>query len=357
MEIEDNVQVQVQLRRPSDKAVSDPRHFDFTPIELNSLAAKRRKTNYKVFNSILSCGNDLLNRSYTASASEVTATAEQLRPRKRASSSGLMSPDSTLMPVQPLELKGQITQPIQLVHAATFPPPPASPVKTAVTSTCATPDLPPPPTPLLSMEEEVKPPPKAATMNLQPLDSSSKNDESMELQDNEAYDEVIPLVYDDVDIKYDGIEFTPLPPVRKKMPINTVPPSTLLMEEPTKPLPSTPSKKTSLISKLKPKAKPKPAKDEAPGENGNRPSASIFQRLFHRSKSVETASAAPPPAPPPHQRDDNGNEEVIDDTQMKELQDFLDQEGNLDNLDTMVNEFANEYMNDKDENNGNLVRS
>ena len=80
LEVEENVQVQVQLRRPSDKAVSDPRNFDFTPIELSSLAAKRRKTNYSVFNSILSCDQ------------------EQLR-RKRSSSS-LMSPDSTHSPSQ-----------------------------------------------------------------------------------------------------------------------------------------------------------------------------------------------------------------------------------------------------------------
>lgn len=353
LEIEENVQVQVQLRRPSDKAVSDPRNFDFTPIELTSLAAKRRKTNYSVFNTILSC--DQLNRNVD----------DQLR-RKRASSSSLMSPDSTLMvqssPSDPS--KGQITQPIQLVHASTFPPPP-SPVKTPAVSstvTCATPDLPPPPTPLLQTLEEVKPPPKAATMNLHPL--NDLKDEAMD----EAYDEVIPCVYDDVDIKYDGMEFTPLPPVRKKptVGVNTVPPcTTASLEEPTKPLPETPSKKPSLISKLKPKGKqPKVSKDEAPGENGNRPSASIFQRLFLRSKSVTSAevSVKDPPLPPPH-RDDNGNEDVIDDTQIKELQDFFDDQGNMENIDSMVNDFANEYLKDEegnnqvDENNANLLQS
>ena len=75
--------------------------------------------------------------------------------------------------------------------------------------------------------------------------------------------------------------------------------------------------------------------------------------------STWLATPTPPPPPPHHSiRDDNGNEEVvIDDSQMKELQDFLDHEGNLDNLDTMVNEFANEYLNEKEENNGNSVRS
>ena len=105
------------------------------------------------------------------------------------------------------------------------------------------------------MDEEVKPPPKAATMNLQPL--NDLKDETMD----EAYDEVIPCVYDDVDVKYDGMEFTPLPPVRKKPVIQTVPP-TAPLEEPTKPLPSTPSKKPSLISKLKPKAKQAKANKE-----------------------------------------------------------------------------------------------
>ena len=66
--------------------------------------------------------------------------------------------------------------------------------------------------------------------------------------------------------------------------------------------------------------------------------------------------------PPPH-RDDNGNEEVIDDTQMKELQDFFDDQGNMENLDSMVNEFASEYLKDEEgnsqvhveENNANLL--
>ena len=109
---------------------------------------------------------------------------------------------------------------------------------------------------------------------------------------------------------------------------------------------------------------PKASKEEAPGENGNRPSASIFQRLFQRSKSTTSAevSSKDPPAPPPH-RDDNGNEDVIDDTQIKELQEFLDDQGNMENIDSMVNDFANEYLQDEEgniqveENNANLFQS
>ena len=51
-----------------------------------------------------------------------------------------------------------------------------------------------------------------------------------------------------------------------------------------------------------------------------------------------------PPAVPSHRIDDNGNDaaanQMADDTQ---IQDFIDS-GNLENLDNMVTEFANEYM-------------
>ncbi len=46
----------------------------------------------------------------------------------------------------------------------------------------------------------------------------------------------------------------------------------------------------------------------APGETGNRPAASLFQRIFHRSKSVDQKASEQPPAVPCH-RDDNGNNE------------------------------------------------
>merc|ERR1712008_217314 len=152
-------------------------------------------------------------------------------------------------------------------------------------------------------------------------------------------------------------------------------------DEPDRPLPETPSKK-SLISKLKPKSK-KPKEEaacvfEGPtgaativaphphgGENAPRPSASLFQRLFHRSKSVEqkplsyssSSVSAPPSEPPvPPHRDDNGNEAS------NQINEFMNEAGNLDNLDSMVTEFANEYMNESSmdqigaaeiENNGN----
>jgi len=56
IEIEQPVQVQIQLRRPSDGAVSESRTFEFIPLDAGRAywSAKRLKTNYNVFNQILS---------------------------------------------------------------------------------------------------------------------------------------------------------------------------------------------------------------------------------------------------------------------------------------------------------------
>lgn len=342
LETEENIAVKMQLRRPSDGAVSDPRPFDFTPIDggRSFWAAKRMKTNYAFF-------QDILNNDH------------QERRRKIPGASPLASPDSSTMHhvlVPAPAANCQITQPIQLVHASTFPPPP-SPVKhasAAAAVTCATPELPPPPTPLIPDEAEFKVPPKAATMNLHSISNVNLSQqvapEPAPVQESvlpvsNSYEDIGQAVYDDVDTKYDQMDFSqsepPLPPVRKRpvsTSINTIPPFPI--EEPSRPLPETPSKKSSLISKLKPK--PKKAKEEAvqpdmsaPGENGNRPAASLFQRLFNRSKSVEQKAAAVAQGPPtvPLHRDDNGNENLDD------IQNFID-EGNLEQLDNMVTEFA-----------------
>jgi len=55
IEIEQPVQVQIQLRRPSDGAVSESRPFEFIPLDAGRAywSAKRLKTNYSVFNQIL----------------------------------------------------------------------------------------------------------------------------------------------------------------------------------------------------------------------------------------------------------------------------------------------------------------
>ena len=364
----------------------------------------------------------------------------------------MVSPDSTIhhivVPPPPTTTTGngghQITQPIQLVHASTFPPPP-SPIKGLVAAspplTCTSPDLPPPPTPLLEGQaplleggEVVKLPPKSANMNLRPISDAHKyqdlvqevntvappmlvssrpaskatqatfpapcnNNNAMDIDENNIkddvtiYDEVIPGMYDEVDTKYDVMDFNnglnnqpPAPPIRKRLPntniVNTVPPTPI--EEPNKALPPTPSKSSrpSLISKFKSdkkeRVKAKKAGAAPPSNSSNTVAAgaaennnaaprptSLFQRLFHRSKSVDAAIARqqlrqeqqPEPEVPPHavaNKDDNGNENsasnlILDENSgdMKVLQDFIDG-GNLEQLDNMVTEFAQEYMNDED---------
>ena len=54
-QIESPVQVNIQLRRPSDGAVSESRSFEFIPLDAGRAywSAKRLKTNYSVFNQIL----------------------------------------------------------------------------------------------------------------------------------------------------------------------------------------------------------------------------------------------------------------------------------------------------------------
>ena len=386
LETEENIPVKIQLRRPSDGAVSDPRPFQFTPIDggRSFWAAKRMKTNYSLFNAILTTDrtNEELKRKIPMAASMSASAAGSI------TVSPLASPDSStaagshgilhhvVVPV-PKNSSGQMTQPIQLVHAAPFPPPP-SPLKSV---TCPTPELPPPPTPLPPAEEcEVRVPPKAAHINLhsisnanlalmpsEPLPFEAEVKPALEISD--SYEDIGQALYDDVDTKYDAMDFSnepPQPPVRKRpqsQNVNTIPPTPI--EEPSRPLPDTPSKRPSLISKFKSKSKKgkeeEPPTPVAPGENGNRPAASLFQRLFHRSKSVDPKSQGPP-AIPPH-RDDNGNESNnLDEIQ---IQDFID-EGNLDNLDNMVTEIAQEYMNESSldatasstyENNGNIVKT
>merc|ERR1719510_1996378 len=55
IEIESPVQVNIQLRRPSDGAVSESRSFEFIPLDAGRAywSAKRLKTNYSVFNQLL----------------------------------------------------------------------------------------------------------------------------------------------------------------------------------------------------------------------------------------------------------------------------------------------------------------
>ena len=54
IKVESSVKVKVQLRRPSDGAVSESREFELLPLDAGRsyFSAKRLKTNYTVFNQV-----------------------------------------------------------------------------------------------------------------------------------------------------------------------------------------------------------------------------------------------------------------------------------------------------------------
>ena len=94
------------------------------------------------------------------------------------------------------------------------------------------------------------------------MDNNNVRKSSVTAASETSYEDIEQVVYDDVDTKYDKMDFSsqpPQPPQRKRVttpshPVNTVPPTPI--EEPNRPLPETPSKKSSsLISKFKPKSK------------------------------------------------------------------------------------------------------
>ena len=152
-----------------------------------------------------------------------------------------------------------------------------------------------------------------------------KDEVSMDV--DALYDDVMQCVYDDVDTKYDDlVEAAPPPPpvrMRQDSALNTP-------ESPEKPLPGTPSKLPTLLAMMTPgkgaagatltaeerqrqkelaervraeKAKQKEREKlrtkRAKAEGGNK--ASLFQRVFHRSKSqseLANLGGAPTRVPP-----------------------------------------------------------
>ena len=97
MQIESPVQVSIQLRRPSDGAVSESRSFEFIPLDAGRAywSAKRLKTNYSVFNQILS-------RDQAIKAGEVSQPQHELKhkvPLSRAPvMAGIFTADTTAAP-------------------------------------------------------------------------------------------------------------------------------------------------------------------------------------------------------------------------------------------------------------------
>ncbi len=77
-QIESPVKVRIQLRRPSDGAVSESRNFEFLPLDSGRSfwTTKRLKTNYNIFNSILSAdGQQQIRTSASTLPGSSVATA------------------------------------------------------------------------------------------------------------------------------------------------------------------------------------------------------------------------------------------------------------------------------------------
>lgn len=112
MQIEQPVKVKIHLRRPSDGAVSESRNFEFLPLDSGRSfwANKRLKTNYNIFNSILTASGG------SAKINEVMASQEELKRKIRAPNHGAASSIATVTTSQHLDPS---------TMTSSFPPPPA----------------------------------------------------------------------------------------------------------------------------------------------------------------------------------------------------------------------------------------
>ncbi len=225
--------------------------------------------------------------------------------------------------------------------------------------------------------------------------------ESMDV--DALYDDVMQCVYDDVDTKYDLIDHVdenppPLPPARTSTRTDDVPHEAPELPSPEKPLPGTPSKLPTLLAKISGKSgeatlsrkkkeekakqekkkkqeekdvEPKKGKKKESGtksDSSPQKSSSLFQRVFHRSKSQSEEAPQPPNADDPNANEDSsaganengfaGNNNEVEPTEadLSDLQQFID-EGNLDHLDNMVTEFAKQYMPEEPPENNNIHAS
>ena len=419
----------MQLRRPSDGAVSEPRTFEFLPLDAGRgfWASKRMKSNYNVFNNILSVEQGLrcnpgsgamtqakeetLRRKVRnpAASATVTAPAPPAPPPPLRNFANVPQPSSDLlvprkgatMDLRPLSGMSTDTEATEVsgvtqlsvneilsiaggpstvtidgddiasinldtisVNSLLRDPAAVSssevagaPTTSTTTAIILNNDR--PVSKLSSEYSALRQPLGSMTSVLTVRENNSGNDavaavdvstavsvscpsvtsngnsavatsELMDVEDIGAiYDDVMQCVYDDVDTKYDGIDFLstsnepPVPPARKRITVHDTIPPTIPITDPDKPLPGTPSKIKVLSDKIKEtkmeyntkrekeiekkkvmeekKRKEKEKKVEelekkkmekkkkledekrAKAEEANR--QSLFQRLFTRSKS------------------------------------------------------------------------
>ena len=159
----------MQLRRPSDGAISDPRPFEFLPLDggRGFWAAKRMKTNYNIFSNILAIGNQ--PRLATTS---MEVDGEDQQPTRRKVPSASNSPLLTSPGFSPRIPAPNSLASVQVIPASGVPPPPPPP--------------PPPPLPAIPSSQvlqrssagyfddrPLRVPPKGAAVNLRPISAAS----------------------------------------------------------------------------------------------------------------------------------------------------------------------------------------
>merc|ERR1711902_279858 len=186
--------------------------------------------------------------------------------------------------------------------------------------------------------------------------------DTLDMDIGQIYDDVMQGVYDDVDVKHGDVNLItdqaepPVPPMRKR--------GLSVDHGIEKPLPVVP--KNNIITKLAEKKKEeedRKAKKLAEMEDEHKLKTSLFQRLFQRSQSrtgevvdSETPGTeqedleTPPPVPPHHVNPpQNITTQLSIESQLTDLEQLI-QSGDLQRLDSVVNEFANQFPPETGEN-------
>lgn len=168
IQTEQSVHVKLQLRRPSDGAISDPRKFEFLPLDggQNFWAAKRMKTNFNVFSNILAMGSKQISPMVLSVESTMDVADEPAR-RKIPTSSALMSPIH-LRGAAGLNMSPRIPAPCATITSPQAPPAPLPMPTVAHVSLMTRPQLIPVQT-LIKEEQDLRLPPRATPVNLRPI--------------------------------------------------------------------------------------------------------------------------------------------------------------------------------------------
>ncbi len=129
------MRVQLQLRRPSDGICSDPRAFDFLPLDSGRgfWTAKRLKTNYSVFSSILTADQQRMLRDNKQPEEQLKRKSRVLQPAAVAATTA--TPETTMVSSFPPP-----PPPARNFHSLSLVPHVTSTNNSALTSTATSPE-------------------------------------------------------------------------------------------------------------------------------------------------------------------------------------------------------------------------